>query len=166
MSSILYAQRSSAARAAKKACAPYQEFLISELKNGYIFTLVDFDDTPAEVRKAKAEAEAGAFECDLASSPAQTHLLSDEEPVKEVKAIPALYIPGRTAVVAKMLKTSGPLAAKPPKFRPWQLAKVMVVELKAGGLTKKEIMAECLAAGIPLNTADGAYYEMCVKQCK
>lgn len=135
--STVYAQRSSAVRAAKKAAGSDQEWVIQPVADGFTFSVLAVEEKqptlPAFVPGAHVDryalaaanvlAETGATEAEHAAHRA-------ESPVK-----------------------------------PFQLAKKIVSECVSRGITsRKEIMAACIAQGIKANTADGAHFELCVRK--
>lgn len=138
--STVYAQRSSAVRAAKKAAGPDQEWVILPVADGFTFSVLAVEEKqpvlPAFVpgahvdryalAAAKVLAETGATEAE--------HVAHRAEPVKSIA------------------------------LKPFQLAKRIVADMtKTGTFSRKEIMAAGIAAGIKYNTIDGAYHEMIVK---
>lgn len=144
MSTTVYAQRSSAVRAAKKVCGPNQEWVIAHTTNGYIYTILDVQE---KQRTAPVRARDEGFEdypVDLTTKPA--------DPADDEKAA---FIPSS--------------ATKRPDVdhvtKPFQRAKMIVSECVSKGITsRKEIIAACTAQGIKYNTADGAHYELCVRK--
>lgn len=143
MSTTVYAQRSSAVRAAKKVCGPNQEWVIAHTTNGYIYTILDVQE---KQRTAPVRARDEGFEdypVDLTTKPA--------DPADDEKAA---FIPSS--------------ATKRPDVdhvtKPFQRAKMIVAEMtKTGTFSRKEIIKAGIAAGIKYNTIDGAYHEMIVR---
>lgn len=142
-----YSVRSSAVRAAKKACGPEQEWTIQQAGEGFTFSILNINEKqPAPVTTA-AKVEAGVIKVNIA---------------KECKAAQVLAETGATEA-EHVAHRAEPVKSTP--LKPFQLAKQIVCNMTAAGKgTRKEIIAAGLAAGIKYNTIDGAYYELCVRK--
>lgn len=139
--STVYAQRSSAVRAAKKAAGPEQEWVITPVADGFTFSVLAVEEKqpvlPAFVPGAHVD----------------RYALAAAKVLAETGATEAEHVAHR---------------AESPKStieKPFQMAKRIVGEMVAAGKgTRKECMAAGLAAGIKYNTIDGAYFELCVRK--
>jgi len=145
--STVYAQRSSAVRAAKKACGLDQEWVIQPMGDGFTFTVLDIEEKQPALVTTAEKVEAGVIKVNIAKARKEAAILA------ETGATEAEHATHR---------------AEPPKStieKPFQMAKRIVAEMVAAGKgTRKEVMAAGLAAGIKYNTIDGAYFEMCVRK--
>lgn len=168
--STVYSVRSSAVRAAKKACGPDQEWVITPVGEGFTFTVLDVEEKqPAPdyssaavaARVAEAKAEEKAFnhsnaEGRKAAAVALGKKLAVTEPADRVALADDF---------AKVTEAEHAAHRAESPMKPFQLAKKIVSECVSRGITsRKEIMAACLAQGIKANTADGAHYELCVRK--
>lgn len=139
--STVYAQRSSAVRAAKKACGPDQEWAIRMSGTGFTFVLLNIDQVQPEVAANKLGNKLAVTE------PADRMAVVDE-----------------FAKVTEEQHKAHRAQVDRDSTKPWQRAKCIISDCIEGGITsRKEIIAHCVSAGIKYNTADGAHYEMCVK---
>lgn len=143
--STIYAQRSSAVRAAKKACGPNQEWVIVASGEGFVFNLLDIEEKQPKVEEVLAALPQG-FNHNT-SEGRQAAKKAIEKSFEEVTE--AEHIAHR---------------AESP-IKPYQLAKSIVADCLSKGITlRKDIIASCIAQGIKYNTADGAHYELCVRK--
>lgn len=180
--STIYAQRSSAVRAAKKACGPDQEWAIRMSGNGFTFILLNIDEKYNGASQVLAD-EVGSDEPTEAEIAESNQDWADEQPdstdlqIMDLEAKVAANKLGkklavtepanRMAVVDEFNKVTEEQHAthRAEKVRPFQQAKLIIGELVSKGVTaRKELIAACVAQGIKLNTADNAHYEMCVRK--
>lgn len=153
--STVYAQRSSAVRAAKKAAGPDQEWVITAVAEGFTFSVLEVEEKQPAAPIVLAEVD------HFASNKRIAKLLASGEikvnVAKECKAATVLAETGATEAEH--------VEHRQEIIKPFQLAKKIVSECVSQGITsRKEIIAACLARGIKLNTADGAHYELCVRK--
>ena len=141
--STVYSVRSSAVRAAKKACGPDQEWTIAAVGEGFTFAVLDIEEKQFAHVTTAAKVEAGIIKVNVAKARKEAALLAET---------------GATEAEHAAHRAESPM-------KPFQLAKKIVSECVSRGITsRKEIMAACLAQGIKANTADGAHYELCVRK--
>jgi len=157
----IYQQRSSAVRAAKKACSPDQEWVISQQDGGFIYTILDLE---AE----QGAAIMGQLVSNLKHQPVERKAASRAACKLGDEAIAANLADPASDVVIKLKIADKPVSQRPAVGRdlskPWQRAKAIICDCVQRGITsRKEIIAHCMAQDIKYNTADGAHYEMCVK---
>lgn len=152
--STVYSVRSSAVRAAKKACGPDQEWVITPVGEGFTFTVLDVEE-----KQPAPDYSSAAVAARVAEAKAEEKVFNHNN------------AEGRKAAAAALLAETGATEAEHAAHRaespmkPFQLAKKIVADMtKAGPATRKEIIAAGLAAGIKYNTIDGAYYELCVRK--
>lgn len=147
--STVYAQRSSAVRAAKKAAGPDQEWVITAVAEGFTFSVLEVEEKQAQPDYNSAAVAARLAESKLAEEAIEKAAQKDRQLLAETGATEAEHAAHR---------------AESP-MKPFQLAKKIVSECVSKGITsRKEIIAACLAQGIKANTADGAHYELCVRK--
>jgi len=151
--SHVYAQRSSAVRAAKKAARPDQEWTIVATVDGFIFQLMNIDEAQPKAEEV------------LATLPQFNHNTSEGR--QEATRVLA-EVPGFGALVSKVAPTVdtngkyGHTNNVPCIAKPYQLAKAIVADMP--NASRKEIIAAGIAAGIKYNTIDGAYFELRVRK--
>ncbi len=162
--STVYAQRSSAVRAAKKACGPDQEWAIRMSGNGFTFILLNINEKYNGASQVLAD-EVGSDE------PTEAEIAESNQPGEEVLATSPAFnhntSEGRQAAVEHFATVTEEqhVAHRGEKVRPFQQAKLIIGELVSKGVTaRKELIAACVAQGIKINTADNAHYEMCVRK--
>ena len=167
--STVYAQRSSAVRAAKKVCGPDQEWVIQPVTNGFTYAVLDIKAAqPAPVEKFIPSynhtvcPKCGSTE--IYNGRTHKGLVVDEDTIAGCHACDWVQddravtkkAPGQ-AVKAEVVKSN--------IVKPWQRAKVIISKAIGQGITsRKELLALCIKEGINKNTADGAHYEMCVRK--
>lgn len=155
--STIYAQRSSAVRAAKKACGPDQEWVIMSSGEGYIYTLMDVEAAQPKVTIESLD------KADAALSAMATRLENFNHNTSEGRQEAAIALGKKLAVTEPANRMA--VVDEFNKVRPFQQAKLIIGELVSKGVTaRKELIAACVAQGIKLNTADNAHYEMCVRK--
>ena len=142
--STVYSVRSSAVRAAKKACGPDQEWVIQPVADGFTFSVLAVEE------KQPASPVLPAF---VPGAHVDRYALAAAKVLAETGATEAEHVAHR----AEPIKSTA--------LKPFQLAKQIVSGCVSKGVTsRKEIIAACIAQGIKLNTADGAHYELCVRK--
>ena len=159
--STVYSVRSSAVRAAKKACGPDQEWVITPVGEGFTFTVLDVEEKQPATLKTWINAV-------LAADAKQPAPVTTAEKVEAgIVKVNIAKARKEAAILAETGATEAEHAAHRAEspMKPFQLAKKIVADMtKAGPATRKEIIAAGLAAGIKYNTIDGAYYELCVRK--
>lgn len=145
--STIYSVRSSAVRAAKKACGPEQEWTIQQAGEGFTFSILDINEKQPAPTTTAAKVEAGVIKVNIAKERKAAQVLA------ETGATEAEHVAHRAEPV------------KSTAIKPFQLAKQIVSNCVSQGITsRKEIIQACVSQGVKLNTADGAHYELCVRK--
>lgn len=168
--STIYAQRSSAVRAAKKAANQDQEWVIIPVATGFTFQILGVGEKQPKEEEVLATLPQGFNHNTSEGRQAATKTIAEKVASGEVKVNiakerKAAQVLAETGATEQEHAAHRAESTKSTALKPFQLAKQIVSDCVSRGITsRKEIIAACVAQGIKLNTADGAHYELCVRK--